>query len=113
MMIFVRSTFFAPDTWQRIRGEKDPVLQEAEDRAHKQLAHITRSRQRREGWECTAILKTLVPVLKLFLAHARQELIHKAFRSEVESLEKTANRARIALSGTTTPTTFSSTSFVG
>jgi len=103
--------FINSDTWLNIRGEMSPILQDAENRANKQLAHLTLSRQRKEPWEYMTILKTLVPVLKRLVSHARQELLHEALRSEIESLEKTIATARVAITCTTTSTSFASTSF--
>ncbi len=106
--------FFSPGGWEKMRGIQPDVLLDAENRAHKQMAHITLSRLRKQRWEIRKIIEALMPVLQVFVTGARPELIHDDLRRQVEYLEKRSASAPMhytLCSTTTTTTSFSSSPF--
>jgi hypothetical protein len=103
--------FFAAESWEELRGIKPEILDNAERRAHKQMAHITLSRLGKQEWEVIKIVGALLPVLKNFLTGARKELIHQNLRMEVKSLEIATSRPEASTGITFTTTSSDGKSF--
>ncbi len=82
--VIAEDFFTDADIWEQIRPQISRSLQEARDRAHREIAHLTTARisgaPPKKAWPVAALVAELKVLMKLFADHASSQRLHPSVR---------------------------------
>lgn len=82
--VIAEDYFTDAEIWEQIRPQISRSLQEARDRAHREIAHLTTARisgtPPKKAWPIQALVAELKVLMKLFSDHASSQRLHPAVR---------------------------------
>jgi len=82
--VIAEDFFMDPDTWEQIRPQVSRTLQEARDRAHREIAHLTTARisgtPPKKAWPIAALMAEMRVLMKLFADLASSQRLHPSVK---------------------------------
>ncbi len=82
--VIAEDFFSDPHMWDLIRPQISRTLQEARDRAHREIAHLTTARisgkPPKKAWPISALIAELKVLMKLFADHASSQRLHASVK---------------------------------
>ncbi len=76
--------FLDADIWEQIRPQISRTLQEARDRAHREIAHLTTARifgkPPKKVWPVSGLIAEVKVLMKLFVDHASSHRLHPSVK---------------------------------
>ncbi len=83
--VIAEDFFTDPTAWEEIRPRISRSLQEARDRAHREIAHLTTARitgnPPQKAWPFAPLIAEVRVLMKLFSDHASAQRLHSSVRN--------------------------------
>jgi hypothetical protein len=79
--------------WRRKRHKKSPLLEEAHDRASREISHLTVFRRKIDkDWPVRKLMEEIKDVLQVFVDNASDTKLHESVKKLVHSIELPSSR---------------------